>query len=67
MGVDASPLIRGDGSLCFRVGQQVNGEIMKNSVKTGLQILGLAVWATAWIGGGLWLGYLGTRIEEKDD
>ena len=36
---------------------------MKNSVKTGLQILGLAAWATTWIGGGLWLAMIGTRPE----
>jgi hypothetical protein len=40
-------------------------QIVKKVVKTGLQIAGLAAWATAWIGGGLWLAYLGTRPEQE--
>ena len=38
---------------------------MNKAVKTGLQLVGLAAWATAWIGGGLWLTYLGTRPEQE--
>lgn len=38
---------------------------MKNFLKTGLQLMGLAAWATAWIGGGLLLLKRDIDKEEK--
>lgn len=40
---------------------------MRKHVKIGLQLLGLAAWTTAWIGGGLLLLHKAIKAEEERD